>query len=384
MTDRVHPRGASTVEFALSMLVFIPLALYGAFAGEVFQAGFRAQEAEQSAGWDITAYKMHNYEKKFPGDDMVDDPPPSDGDELPTYGALVDQAFQITVADRPRYNLAAEVAAKGVRDDLLARGLATQRGAAGTVKMEAGPDGLKCELLPVPSWDPAATTFGAVPASALMYLHRGGYVGCSAQVHFVNDVLTRDYATEFAKEKLFRPNAFDLKLCGMGTGVQGCKGRRYHGFVVLTNDWALDNPAPHRGAGSDVGPKNPEYWNVGASIHSAFAGPGLATRMIRSTMAFFAEDDLDFGSADPKAYGNGSSSFKLNYRGLSPQPLGQHPETRGGPLRGPQNAHTTPQDDVEPAEAKFTAGQTMGATRANDRYLGQRDPNYNSGWSAGQ
>ena len=67
-------RGASTVEFALSMLIFIPLALYAAYAGEVFQAGFRAQEAESSAGWDLTAYKMNNYSKPFTGDDMEDDP----------------------------------------------------------------------------------------------------------------------------------------------------------------------------------------------------------------------------------------------------------------------------------------------------------------------
>lgn len=385
MLNRRHVKGASTVEFALSLLIFIPLALYGAFAGEVFQAGFRAQEAEQSAGWDITAYKMHDYAKPFPGDDMIDDPSPSDGDELPSFAGYADPTYQVTPADQSLYTGAANLAAMRVRDDFRAQGLmAGKRGAAGTVVMEDSAAGLNCRLLPVPAWDPAAVTFGAVPASTVMYLHRGGYVGCTAQTHFVNDVLARGYATEFAKAELFKPVSFDIRACGLGTGVQGCKGRRFNGFVVLTNDWALDNPATHSGAGSDVGPKNPRYWNVGASIHSAYSGPGLATRMIRSTMAFFAEDDLDFGSANPTLYGNGSASFKLNYRGLSPQPLGQHPETRGGPMRGPQNAHTTPLDDFEPAATKFVAGQTMGASRANGRYLGQTDPNYNAGWAAGQ
>ena len=203
-------------------------------------------------------------------------------------------------------------------------------------------------------------------------------------MHFTNDVTRTDYAPQFSKEKLFKPSMLDLKLCGLGTGIQGCKGARTNGFVVLTNDWALDNPRPHYGPRGGPGVKNYEYWNVGASVHASFSGPGLASKVIRSTMAFFAEDALDFGSDNPtpSAAGNGSASFKLMYRGLSPQPLSRHPEARGGALRGPLSAHTTPVDDDEPSTTRFISGGAMGAQRANGKYLGVTDSNYNAGWNA--
>src|SRR4051812_40177141 len=61
LLDHRRPRGASTVEFALSLLLLLPALFYAIWVGENFHVGLKAQEAEIAAMWDATAYRVHDY-----------------------------------------------------------------------------------------------------------------------------------------------------------------------------------------------------------------------------------------------------------------------------------------------------------------------------------
>ncbi|MBI5547266.1 MAG: hypothetical protein HY901_25570, partial [Deltaproteobacteria bacterium] len=53
--------GSAVTEFALSTLLLVPVALYSMYVGEAYMVAIKVQEAEISATWDITAYRLHEY-----------------------------------------------------------------------------------------------------------------------------------------------------------------------------------------------------------------------------------------------------------------------------------------------------------------------------------
>jgi hypothetical protein len=344
-------RGASTVEVALSMLLLIPTALYGIYAGEVFLAGTRAQEAEISAAWDVTAYLLHDY------DNAQDYESGPNGE--PSHYVSVTQ----NVANRVEAELS---------------GLDSYRGSGNGQQQVISQQRLRnVDCRPMDAryvLDGALLTFQAIPYQSRDFLHRGGYVACSARVSFLPQLMPRDMRVGYtSKEDLLAEQlAEGFTLCGSGKSLWGCEGERMlgltrehePGIIVLTNDWGLED-----GRDNPVGTQaNQKYYNVGEKIYKVkmwndpteLAG-GIGSQQVREAMKFMLDEaDADWGQ---------TSVFKLAYSNdMSKQvsyPANNH--------NGVEHAHMNPWDD---GEGSYTSTRNVHNSRNQNHYLGHRNPNF--------
>jgi hypothetical protein len=336
-------RGASTVEVALSMLLLIPTALYGIYAGEAFLAGTRAQEAEISASWDITAYLLHDYEN---AQDYESGP---DGDPS-LYQGITAQAADRVQAElsgmdsyRGSGNGQQQVISRQTLDDVDCRPMDARRVLNG-----------------------ALLTFQAIPTQSREFLHRGGYVSCSARVRFVPQLMPRDMRVGYTSKAdlLNEALAEGFTICGSGNSLSGCAGEHVPGIIVLTNDWGLED-----GADNPVGTQsNRKYYNVGEKVYRAklwddptqMAG-GIGSQQVREAMKFMLDEpDADWGQ---------TSVFKLAYFNdmsrMSHYPANNH--------NGQEHAHVNPWDDDE---GTYTSTRNVHQARNQNHYLGHRNPNF--------
>jgi hypothetical protein len=340
-------RGASTVEVALSMIMLVPLALYAIYAGESFLAATRAQEAEITASWDATAYRLHDY---LEGQDYESGP---DG-EPSLYRDVTAAA-----ARRVREEL-------GQMDSYEGPGAGGQRMVISQQRLQA----LNCEPVDArPLMGGALLTFQAMPQSTRQFLHRGGYIGCRAEVNFSPQFMPRRLREGYQSkvDLLSDVIANGFTVCGSGNSLWGCEGAVRPGIIVLTNDWGLEN-----GRENPVGSRdNRKYFNVGEAVYNldpiedsehGIEG-GLAGQQIREALEFLLdEEDKDYGD---------SSKFKFGFY----NPL-HWKHTYPGNNHGPRDyAHLTPWDDDE---GGFVSGEDISQHRHPHHYLGFTNPHFNA------
>ncbi|MGC4121585.1 MAG: hypothetical protein QM765_44810 [Myxococcales bacterium] len=254
-------RGGAAVEFALVTMLCVPMAMYSIYAGEAFVASIKAQEAEISAGWETTAFLLHDYEGGG-------------------SGKLADVA-----------KAAADRVSNDLRDfDSFAAG--SRNGLNGTFGYDRF-EGLTCE--------PSGLQGFAAPLAG-NFLHADGWVNCRAEVSFENRRATKNAHSEFFKgPKIIADTVAHLNMCGSGDTLKGCTPEGTRGFVVFTDDWGLEDPAAEKVG--DYGGGNQKYWNVGNTMYQA-TGTGKAQGELTDGLKAIASGFGDQGDT-PK--------FKMGY-----------------------------------------------------------------------
>ena len=258
---RGSERGGSAVEFALLGLLLVPSVIYAIYGGEAVVAGIKAQEAEISAGWSIPAYLAHDFAGGAAGAGLLGGPSSRSRDEA--RARLEDfDSFRDAGAGGPYgvfgYSQLTEVAC-GAR-------------ASGS---QAGPD------------------VGPGNGLGRSRLHPDGWVGCRAEVRFENRAAVRQAHAEFfeGRPEIVQSSFERLRMCGLGSTFQGCAGSKERGFVVLTDDWALEDAAEN-----PVGTQaNRKYYAVGDEILSGSPGgvSGVLNGVFRKYVGMGEQGDTD-------------------------------------------------------------------------------------------
>ena len=342
-------RGAATVELALSLLLLVPVLLYAIFSGEAFLAGTRAQEAEITAGWDMTAYRMHDYIDGYREDAETD---------VFRGDAASDTQRQVATAVplRVRQSL-------GGMDSYRRDNTAPARRTL--LVSEQQLEGLSCEPFNVQGRD-ALLTFEGIPHGVREYLHRGSYMACRARVsvrpHHLPLRMREGYTAK--EDLLYERIQSGFTMCGLGGSLRGCDENR--GFIVLTDDWGLEDPRQSPVA-SWRDALNQKYARVGNSIYHRAPDPvrdlhglegGAGAMKIRDAMNFLLDTEDDYGD---------TSHFKFGF--LTPYDELQRVPVEGG---GMDEGHLTPWDD---GEGPFMSGAA--ARRNRYHYLGHSAEDFN-------
>lgn len=352
-------RGAAVLEMAVSLTLIVSLLLITIYVGEAFLAGAKAQEAEISAGWDLTAYRMHDYSKDGTHD--------YEGGPTSLYGRAT-----TLVAGRVKRDLSGlNSYVPGAREG--------QRFVLSEQRLEE--DGLVCAPYNAENLGKeigaSLLTFDGLPHNAWKYLHRGGYVNCRAKVHFTSPYMPRELRDGYASRVNLLSNKVKngFNLCGLGSTLQGCEGNLTSGFVVLTNDWGLED-----GRENAVGTRdNARYFRVGESVflmdedynkdkegHVVLrpGEGGIGGQQVREAMTFLLDTEDDYGD---------TSLFKFGFLNSSNRQRSLPVDPRGGQTE----AHLTPWDDGE--ERVFTnATRNIALGQRRDHtYLGHPDARFN-------
>ncbi|NMO14184.1 hypothetical protein HPC49_19345 [Pyxidicoccus fallax] len=343
-------RGAATVEFAVSLLVLIPVLLYAIYAGELFLAGTRAQEAEITAGWDLTAYRMHDY---LGGDTG------GPGGEGEDSGAATRRRVIQTVPPRLEQEL------KGL--DSYHRNASTREGRR-MLLSEQSLRRLGCQPFNVEGGDRyPLRTFEGIPNGVRHYLHRGSYMACRAEVGFRSPYMPGTMREGFMSRVDLLPERLrnGFTMCGVGRSLRGCDGA---GFLILTDDWGLEDSRESRVAAREE-EKNERYYRVGNSVYHRSPEPvedpeqggllegGWGARQVRTTMDFLLDTRKDYGL---------TSDFKFGFTNPSSE------ATRFPVDEGMDRGHLTPWDD---GEGTFLGGEEV--NRDAHHFLGHPDEDFN-------
>jgi hypothetical protein len=348
-------RGAAVVELAVSLTLIVSALLIALYAGEAFLAGARAQEAEISAGWDVTAYNLHDY---LNAQDY-------EGGPQSLYNTVTH-----TVASRVKQELSGmnSYAAPGTR--VGRRFVLSEQSLE---RLDCGP--FDARNLGQGIGD-ALLTFDGLPHSAWTYLHRGGYVSCQARARFTSPYMPRSMREGYSNRVDLLSDALKngFALCGLGKSLQGCqRGNETltSGFVVLTNDWGLED-----GRESPVGSNdNQKYFTVGQSVYiidKEKYGQGLregeggtGSQQVREMMGMLLDtEEGDYGQ---------TSYFKFGFLNPSSQVRRMSVDEGGGQ----REAHLSPWDD---GESRYFTNATENISRnqrSRHHYLGHPDPSFN-------
>lgn len=345
-----HPRrerGASTVEVALSMLLLIPTALYAIYAGEAFLAGTRAQEAEISASWDVTGYLLHDY---VSGQDYEAGP---DGDP----------SLYVDITQK---------AGNRVRSEL--GGMDSYRGGGNgqqAVISRQSMERVSCRPMDARYiLDQGLLTFQAIPYGTREYLHRGGYVVCSARARFSPQLMPRDMRVGYTSKVNLLSDALanGFPICGNGNSLWGCDGAHVPGIIVLTNDWGLED-----GQANPVGTQdNAKYYNVGhkvfdikwARMGDADLAGGIGSQQVKEAMLFLLDE--------PEGDWARTSEYKLGFY----NDMGRMRHYPSNNHNGEATAHLSPWDD---GEGPYTSDRSVHNSARNDHhYLGHKKANFHN------
>jgi hypothetical protein len=349
-------RGAAVVELALSLTLLVSVLFIAIYAGEAFLAGSRAQEAEMSAGWDVTAYRLHDYI----------DAQDYEGGPKSLYNTVTGAVARQVKRELSGMN---SYGAPGSRDG--------RRFVLSEQRMES------VECTPFDARDLGAgvgnalLTFDGLPHSSWNYLHRGGYVVCQARARFTSPYMPRSYREGHADRQNLLSDALKngFGICGLGRTLQGCEGTlgdKSAGFLVLTNDWGLED-----GRESPVGTnRNKRYFNVGESVYvidreadyhkglKDWEG-GLGSQQVRETLTFLLDDDgADYGD---------TSRFKFGFLNPAEQARNIPVDTQGGQTE----AHLTAWDDGESSIFTNATENISRNQRSRHNYLGRKEPDFN-------
>ncbi|MCP3057896.1 pilus assembly protein [Myxococcus sp. K38C18041901] len=341
-------RGAATVELALAMLVLVPVLLYALYAGEAFIASTRAQEAEMMATWNLTAHLGHDYAVGYTGADKADD----------------DGAFglqrQVTSVTGPRV-----MKALAGMDSFGRAGSSPAKRRMVVAEQEL--TDVRCEPVDVRAYAQGRLlTFDGVGAKVRAYLHRGSYMACRAQV---------EVQSSFLPASLPQAVRGGMSVCGMGRSLSGCRpgqkapGARDPGFMVLTDDWALED-ARESPVTTAEHARNRKYANVGEAVYmntptrlhpkDVLTDKAIGTQQVREAMLFLLDTPKDFGN---------TSEFRFGFLNPSKQMQRFDVDRPGREEMG----HLTPWDDDDHRD--IAPGSE--ANRSPHNYLGHEDANYN-------
>ncbi|AGC47362.1 hypothetical protein MYSTI_06089 [Myxococcus stipitatus DSM 14675] len=351
-------RGAAAVELAVSLMLFVPVLLYSIYAGEAFLAATRAQEAELTAAWDVTAYLGHDYATRARAGDSLD----------PDRALEVRRQVASVTGPRVMKGLPA-------LDSFLREGVAPPR--RRMVVSEQELVDVRCEPVDARDYrDGALLTFEGMSSGVRAYLHRGGYTACRARVRFRSPFMPGGLREGFHAKVDLVPAALreGFWVCGMGRSLQGCgpagvgsADTEDPGFVVLMDDWALEDARESPVSTASLA-RNQKYANVGERMYlhtPTELGDGsvrevaLGTEQIREVLLFLLDDARDFGD---------TTQFKFGFRNPSSQVQTFEQDPEGEPHPG----HLTPWDDGEPG---FAGGSDV--RRSPHHYLGHPDADFN-------
>jgi len=322
MQVRETDEGAAAVELALLTMLIVPMVVYTVYVGEAFITGIKAQEAEISAGWEITAFRLHAYNGGSSASNLLS-------------GAANDAATRVknNLIDFNSFqNGGSTTGAKGVWGDSTLQEL-------------------NCA--------PRTSLTGFAGRFATDYLHSDGWVGCQAKVQFENKRAPVQAHGEFFGNKIIQDSFKQMVMCGSGRTLKGCDSTN-RGFVVFTDDWGLENPAQERVG--DYGNGNPHYYNVGAAIYDF--GTMLPQAQLVATFLAMV------GAAEQGE----TSRFKMGY-------MRTIRDRRNVPSDGSaMRLHLSPQHE-NPSGANTQSrdlSETVYANqRTRDHYLGEPDENWN-------
>jgi hypothetical protein len=332
--------GGAVVEFALSTILLVPMALYSIYVGEAFIAGAKAQEIEISAAHDISAFLLHDY---------------TGGGFRGLYTNAIDNSADRALSD--------------LRDfDSFRRGSGGLEMVTSRARFSALPEGMECQL----RTDLDSGAFRRIPGVPYpSALHREGFVNCKAQVTVQNFFIAKKGYAEFhpGGPDLMPTSIATLKICGIGEDLRGCKGGSgrpgSRGFWLLTDDWGLEDSRPNPVGTQD----NNKYYFVGKQ---AYGSLGQGSTMIVAGIAAL-------GIFPPPLLGDQAktSTFKMGYlknireaRNISPQD------------RGERRAHLSPLEEDRKAfpytDSTLEVSNVMYTERRRGHYLGKQDPQWNA------
>ncbi len=317
-------QGGATVELALMSTLFVPMVIYAIYVGEAYVAGIKAQSAEIAAGWEVTAYLLHDYRNGNPA-------------------SLYDNALSRS-ANR------AQESHKDF-DSFDDTGRTGYLGVFGFDRLEY----VRCQRRDISNFGP--------DVHGTKYLKKDfGWIGCEAETTFENRRATTDAHREMwhGRPKIIQDSFKRMRMCGSGETLKGCQpadGQR--GFVVMTDDWGLENPAKVEVGSS--GP-NQEYYKVGADMFGGLATTTAQAALV-STFGFLV-GALDQGATD---------TFKMGYMETI------RTKRRFPSHGGSQSLHLS--IDHEQASPANNQDANLSDKTYDDRhqtnYMGMQDPDWN-------
>lgn len=241
--------GGSVVEFAITSALLVPMVVYAIYAGEALVAATQAQEAEITAGWEMTSYLTHAY----------------------NGGSAADMLSK--AADRAKKTIEKDL------KDLDAFDTANSRtgytGVWGQTKLGT----LTC----------GARTGGPEFAGTDNYLHADGFAGCAINVTYENKKSPTQMHADFFKNppKVIQDSFKKMTLCGNGENLSGCKPEPGRGFVVMTDDWGLENSNQN-----EVGTQqNTEYYNPGSEVFESMVGTAAQVTLNATFLLMIGRED---------------------------------------------------------------------------------------------
>ena len=291
-------RGQSTTELALAMLLIVPCILYAVYVGELFMVGAKAQEAEISAAWDVSAYRFHDY-AAGPG----------------------------TVADRvaSRYDqVAASVAARLDADlnDLNSYANSGRRGVSlvsGKAWFQGTP--VTCTRRPLLRNGGYLRISEVMPFDALDYAPDPLFPSSGPAGDAQRDTLTRDWlltcASRLEHVSLWTPRRWNQEMTGTaqpelnpvtGPTVFGGLGSSLNGLnagaapslgmPMLVDDWAVE--APNQAPVEEIALRaadsaNPRFYRVAQRVHEAY-WPHIANEQLNEDFTFLLGHRWLYGS----------------------------------------------------------------------------------------
>jgi len=340
MNPRAHDdeQGGATVEFAILTMVLVPLAIYVIYSGEAITYGIKAAEAEISAGWEATAYRVHDYA--------------GSGNRQ----GLLEQAAN-TSATRVQERIKGFDSYKGTGSGWHGVFGGATMGANGPLGCAPRDQGDKFG----PSEGP--TGFG------VEHLKSDGWIGCTTEVKFVNEHAVRNAHSEFfgTTVLIIGDSIKNLTMGGLGTNFRGCVDRACprdgkRGFLVLTDDYGLEDPQEVK-VGSDG--DNKKYYKVGNAMWNKQGQAGDVTAA-PVTMALLQMGDK----------GN-TGTFKMGYRSdMGTRSCSNDSFCNDG---GGMTLHLSPYNEASIDATKHTKNLSNKAydKRDKDNYMSMQDSKWN-------
>ncbi|MGI5864422.1 MAG: hypothetical protein ACOX6T_20545 [Myxococcales bacterium] len=334
--------GAAVAEFGLSTLLLVPLALYSMYVGEAFTMAIKAQEAEITAAWDTTAYRLHSF--------------PNGGHE-----GLYAQAMSRSAASTLR--------ALADFDSFSPQGGSDWVGPVTSAQLTD----LACELearapdkLVTHSFAAGGNTKASNGTTGP--LHNDGVVRCRASIRLVNHFIPERAHQEFFASELFPRSIRDLRICGLGPSVSGCGTGANRGLALLTDDWALDDSRANPVGTS----RNEAYYRIGERIFRQIPEHDRAyekgANAIKNAMEVLTGTRVDLGETE---------TFKMGYldRVSSVRSWEHEADSED---RGPRKAHMSAYGNIGDSWSEY--GDVFAdyySRRRNNNYMGMADPHWN-------
>ena len=295
MSERVphrrSSRGASTTEFALALLLVVPCVLYGIHAGELFIVGAKAQEAEISAAWDVTAYRFHDYSVSATA------APAAVRARYDAVAAAVSANIDADLVDLNSY------ASSGRRGMSLIAGRAEFVGAAVSCRRRdlsnryrGGGYLPSADLMPFRTldFDNDTTWFPSrAPAqsqAARDTLTRDHLVTCQSRLQHTTLWIPTTWAPEFSNGEQLNPIVAPTVFGGLGSSLNGTRAGAGPslGMAMLTDDWAVEDA--NRAASDEIAMRaavsaNPKFYRVGQRVHQMIT-PYIGDEQMNEDMQF--------------------------------------------------------------------------------------------------